>query len=79
MFLKANYGHSEVVGFKTNVIIVYLSKYNDQFYFSILSRSNSLRQFLVVLCERNELGLLIDLPYQDDHTVMEDEVITLLI
>ena len=49
--------------------------WNENFVFR---RKDCLRQFLVVLIERKELELLIDLPYRDNRTVMESEVSRLL-
>ena len=37
-------------------------------------RKDCLRQFLVVLYERRELEMLVDLTYHDDNVVLEGEV-----
>jgi len=40
------------------------------------SRKDCLRQFLVVLYDRRELELLVDLTYRDRDVVLEGEVCT---
>jgi len=37
-------------------------------------RKDCLRQFIVVLYERRELDLLVNLTYRDKHVVLEGEV-----